>query len=115
MAGPFHLNPSILYQPAPHVATFNQVKDLSDLKIGLKSFECVHPVFHFQTGVYWAWFNDADAEVVSAVKKQLDVLVSRGAKIVDVKIPHLRTASLAHSITITSELVFGLEKFYFEV
>ena len=65
MAGPDAASPPSMYQPAPHVAQFDDTADLSGIKIG----------------VFWDWFNDAHEDVRAACQQQVDYLVSRGATV----------------------------------
>ena len=65
MAGPEPGYHASQYQPAVHMSNVDNTKDLSDVTVG----------------VFWEWFNDADAEVVAACKKQVEFLKSRGAKV----------------------------------
>ncbi|MHB8837833.1 MAG: amidase [Gemmatimonadaceae bacterium] len=59
-------------------------------------------------GVYWPWFRDAQPEVVAACERLLDQMTARGARVVEVEIPELELARLAHLVTITSEMTTAL-------
>jgi Asp-tRNA(Asn)/Glu-tRNA(Gln) amidotransferase A subunit family amidase len=63
-------------------------------------------------GVYWPWFEHANAEVVETCSRLLDQLKGMGAKLVDIEIPGLEPARVAHLITITSEMVTALASVY---
>lgn len=55
-------------------------------------------------GVFAAWFDDADPEVVAACRAVLGRLEAAGAELVPVDIPELGLMSTIHSITIVSEM-----------
>lgn len=77
----------ILGPPQPHLASFEDVQDLSDVRLG----------------VFWDWYNDSDEDVRTLCNAALDYLRSRGATVVDIRIPHLQWLSLAHGLKISSE------------
>lgn len=72
--------------PRPHLTGFNEIEDFSGLKIG----------------VFWDYFNDSDPEVAAHGKAVIRELEKRGAKVVEVCIPHLRTLSLSHGFNIST-------------
>jgi Asp-tRNA(Asn)/Glu-tRNA(Gln) amidotransferase A subunit family amidase len=87
MAGPDPLDPNSLYQPTPHLDNvFNP--DLSGFKIG----------------IYRAWFEDAEPEVVRACYRALDTLLAAGAQLVEIQIPELNLMRVVHLTTIVSEM-----------
>lgn len=55
-------------------------------------------------GVFKAWFEDADAEVVASCRALLAKLEAAGATLVEIDIPELGLMSTIHSITIVSEM-----------
>ena len=61
-------------------------------------------------GVYRPWFTHASAEVVAANDAQLATFERRGARIVDVEIPELEVARVAHLVTITSEALSSINR-----
>ena len=79
--------------PPAHVEGFEDVDDLKGLRLG----------------IFKDHFNDGDPEIVEAVKKVIDDLTNRGAEVVEIEIPHLRSLSLAHGIYIASEFALGQE------
>jgi len=95
LAGPDPRYEAGLGQPAPHLSGFDNL-DLSDVRIG----------------VFSSWFDDAAAEVVESCRAMLKALTSMGATLVEVQIPELELARLAHTISITSEMVTSLESDY---
>jgi Asp-tRNA(Asn)/Glu-tRNA(Gln) amidotransferase A subunit family amidase len=95
LAGPDPRYEAGLGQPEPHLAGFDNL-DLSDIRIG----------------VFSSWFDDAEAEVVESCRAMLKALTSMGATLVEVQIPELELARLAHTISITSEMVTSLESDY---
>lgn len=74
--------------PRPHLTDFDKIEDLSGLRIG----------------VFWDYFNDAEPEVVEKCKTALQQCENRGAKIVNVAIPHLNAISLAHQMSVSMEI-----------
>jgi Asp-tRNA(Asn)/Glu-tRNA(Gln) amidotransferase A subunit family amidase len=95
LAGPDPKDAHTLTQPDISVKGFSQL-DLSDLTLG----------------VYWQWFTHATTEVVSGGEAMLTNLQNLGAKIIEVEIPGLEAARVAHIISITSEMNTGLERYY---
>jgi Asp-tRNA(Asn)/Glu-tRNA(Gln) amidotransferase A subunit family amidase len=95
LAGPDARYEAGLGQPNPTLAGFDNL-DLSDLRIGIFS----------------PWFDDADAEIVSCCRSMADALAGMGATLVEVDIPELELARLAHTISITSEMVTSMEGEY---
>jgi len=95
LAGPDPRYEAGLGQPAPHLQDFDEL-DLTGLRIG----------------VFRPWFEDADDELVRSCQKLLDHLQSMGAQLAEVEIPELELARLAHTISITSEMVTSLEGEY---
>jgi Asp-tRNA(Asn)/Glu-tRNA(Gln) amidotransferase A subunit family amidase len=62
-------------------------------------------------GIYTPWFEHATPEVVSACKAAVDQLRGLGATTVEVEIPDLELARIAHAITILSEMATGMDKY----
>jgi Asp-tRNA(Asn)/Glu-tRNA(Gln) amidotransferase A subunit family amidase len=62
-------------------------------------------------GIYWAWFEHADREVVTACKNAVEVLKDAGLIIKPIVIPHLNDLIPAHSVTITSEMKANLAEY----
>ncbi|MFH1810177.1 MAG: amidase [Pseudomonadota bacterium] len=91
MAGPDPKDPSSLGQPSVHLEGFNSV-DLKGLRVG----------------VYRAWFEDAEPEVVRVCQGALDSLAALGAQVVEVEIPDLGDFHLAHLVTIVSEMLAAM-------
>ena len=60
-------------------------------------------------GVFWELFSKAEAHMVEANKQMLRSFESRGATIVEVSLPHMMTLQRAHTITITSEVLYWRE------
>ena len=82
---------------------------------------CEAPPVHFadlerddlrgiRLGVYRPWFQHASAEIVRACDTQLANFVKRGATIVDLEIPELETARVAHLVTITAEALSSMKR-----
>ena len=95
LAGPDTRYEAGLGQPNPTLAGFDNL-DLSDLRIGIFS----------------SWFDDADPEIVSSCRSMAEALAGMGAALVEVDIPELELARLAHTISITSEMVTSMEGQY---
>ncbi len=62
-------------------------------------------------GVYPAWFEHADAEVVAACRESLRALREAGAEVVEIEIDELGLIHLAHLVSIGSEMVASQERF----
>ncbi len=90
MAGPDPADPRTAIQPAPTLSGCEQA-DLTGIRIG----------------VFAPWFEDADDEVVAACRQTLDRLVAAGATVVEIEVPELELARVAHVITIVSEMATG--------
>lgn len=60
-------------------------------------------------GIFRAQAADADPVVRAACDKAVQFLVSRGARIVDIVIPHMQALSLAHGLKISSEFALGFD------
>ncbi len=73
--------------PTPHLYDFDNTQDLSDVRLG----------------VFPEWFDDSDVDVRQRCRDTIAFLVSRGAVVVNITIPHLQWLSLSHSMKITSE------------
>ena len=87
LAGPDPKDQISLRQPSPALSNWNKT-DLDDLTIGL----------------YPPWFEHATKEVVSACEYAVEQFKQLGVKIIEVEIPDLESARIAHSITILSEM-----------
>ena len=87
IAGPDARDRNTLRQPLPHVDSLGNT-DLSGVRIG----------------VYDAWFEDSQAEVVKACRDGIALLVERGAKVISVSLSDLNLCRVAHAITILSEM-----------
>ena len=59
-------------------------------------------------GVYWLWFRHAQPAVVAACERLLEQMCQRGASLVEVEIPELELARVAHLVSITSEMSTGM-------
>jgi Asp-tRNA(Asn)/Glu-tRNA(Gln) amidotransferase A subunit family amidase len=87
MAGPDRRDPNSTAQPPLDLARFGE-GNLEGLTIG----------------IYRAWFEHANRDVVACCDRVLTELVSRGASVVDVVIPDLGLLRTAHLVTIVSEM-----------
>ncbi len=63
-------------------------------------------------GVYRPFFEHADAPIVAACDAALQDLRRRGAAVVEIRIPDLALARVAHMVTITSEMVASQAQHY---
>lgn len=80
-------DPNSMHQPP---ATFDALtRDVSGLRIG----------------IYPPYFEHAQPDVVAACKAVIDGLVARGAQVCEIVIPELYPASVAHAISIASEML----------
>jgi Asp-tRNA(Asn)/Glu-tRNA(Gln) amidotransferase A subunit family amidase len=96
IAGPDDHDLNTQIQPAVHVKDYDKTQDLSDLTIG----------------VYPPYFEDADAEVVAACYKMVKEYERRGARVVNITIPHVNLIYTSHVITITSEMATNFDTYY---
>jgi len=86
-AGPDPKDANSLYQP-PVAADPSSATDLSGVRLG----------------VFRPWFEHATPDIVQACDEMLQVLVSAGAKVVEVEIPGLDAIRVAHAVTILAEM-----------
>ena len=77
--------------PQPSLHALDQTGDLSDVVLG----------------VFRDHFADATEEIVRACDAAVRFLVDRGARVVNITIPHMQWLSMAHGITISSEFSSG--------
>ena len=87
MAGPDERDPHTLSQPAVDLGGFG-----GDRLDG------------FRFGVYRAWFEDADPQLVRACEKTLRALAERGATLEEIEIEGLNPMRVAHLVTIVAEM-----------
>jgi Asp-tRNA(Asn)/Glu-tRNA(Gln) amidotransferase A subunit family amidase len=83
--------------PYAHVSGFLpeqwQREDLSDIRLGIFS----------------AWFNASRVEIRESVYKAVDYLKSRGATVIEIAIPHLSSAAVAHLWGITCDFASAVQ------
>lgn len=72
--------------PRPHLKDFDKIEDFSDPRIG----------------IFWDYFNDCDPEVAAHCKSVVTELEKRGAKVIEVTLPHLNILSMAHGFDIST-------------
>ncbi|NWW78983.1 FAAH hydrolase, partial [Climacteris rufus] len=87
LAEPDPLYPYGLKQPKP---------TLSDM--------CAPDLKGLKLGVDWTFFKACDAEVLSACEKAVEHLQSLGASVVEVSLPEMEEARVAHVICVLSEM-----------
>ncbi|MEN6320940.1 MAG: amidase [Syntrophaceae bacterium] len=97
IAGPDPKDPTSLHQPLP------SLKGWDDLN--LKGVTL---------GVYWKWFDHADAEVVAACKAMLKEYETMGCNLMEIVIPNLGASHIAHIVTILSEMAQAMNTTYNE-
>ncbi len=95
MAGPDPCDPNSLQQPQPTLAGWDQA-DSRGLKLG----------------VFWPWFEHADAEVVAICRALVDRLVEAGASLSEVVMADLEAARVAHTLTIAGEMAQAMDATY---
>ncbi|RGB36788.1 Asp-tRNAAsn/Glu-tRNAGln amidotransferase A subunit and related amidase [Rhizophagus diaphanus] len=89
MAGKDEEDPNTYYQPKPTLSGLYNTKDLSDLKIG----------------IYTAWNKQVcNPTITLALNNFIEKLKLLGANFVEIDIPELEEASIAHLLTIGSEI-----------
>ncbi|XP_033626678.1 fatty acid amide hydrolase-like [Asterias rubens] len=93
IAGPCPSDSLSSNQPPVELTGFND-KDLKGMKLGIDK----------------QFYEHADPEIVGACNKALDVLKSHGAEVVDIQIPELEEARIAHIITILAEMRSSLHE-----
>ena len=59
-------------------------------------------------GVFSPWFDDADPAVVEVCRGLVDQLVARGARVVEVELPGLAAAALAHLLLVAGEMTAAM-------
>ena len=97
MAGPDLKDDHTLYQPMVTLNGFDNL-DLTGLKLG----------------VYWDWFRHASPAMVAACEELLKAFKGMGAKIIDIEIPDLDAARVAHMVTISSEMATAMDRYHNE-
>lgn len=85
------------YLPRPHLTNLVDEGRLTHTSAALEGI---------RLGVFWDHFVHSDPEVVTKCMEVLDSLQKRGARIVNITIPHLREIHLSHGIKILTE--FGI-------
>lgn len=88
IAGPDAHDKNTHIQPVVHVKDYDNTRDLSDLTLG----------------IYPPYFEDADPAIVAACYKMLKEFERRGARVVNITIPHVNLIYTSHVITIVSEM-----------
>ncbi len=73
--------------PAPSLDTFNDIEDLSDVRIG----------------IWREWFDDSEPAVKAACYEAIGELQKKGATLVDIAIPNMNIIGLAHASKISVE------------
>src|SRR6202521_3985002 len=63
----------------------------------------------FRLGIFSPWFDDADPAVVRVCRGLVDQLVARGARVVEVEIPGLAAAALAHLVLVAGEITAAMD------
>jgi Asp-tRNA(Asn)/Glu-tRNA(Gln) amidotransferase A subunit family amidase len=90
MAGPDRRDPASLKQPELDLTGWHE-GDLSGVRLG----------------VYPAWLEDADDDVVNAAKTALEAWTNAGAEIIEVTLPDPDLQRIVHLVTIASEMLAG--------
>ncbi|MFH1130999.1 MAG: amidase [Pseudomonadota bacterium] len=91
MAGVDSKDPNTFSQPAVDLEGFGN-HDLSGVRLG----------------IYPAWFEDADPEVVDACKRVVDGLKRKGCEVKEIEIPELSFMRTVHLVIIVSEMAAAL-------
>lgn len=84
--------------PVPHIAQFNEVEDLSGVRLG----------------VFADWNNDSHVSIREICEQAIAYLQSRGATVVPIFIPHLQRQRMAHALKISTEFALGWDKTYYK-
>lgn len=88
-SGPNPREAATLIQPAAHVSKLDQIESFAGLRIG----------------IYTPYFENSDPLVVKASREAIKRLEAKGAKIVEIEIPHLDGILKSVSMTIATEMV----------
>ena len=94
IAGP-NINEAISQQQPPVMVKGWNTPDLKGIKFG----------------IYPAWFEHADREVVEANRRMVTEFEKAGAQVVEVEIPELDEMRVAHVITILSEMAACMQNY----
>lgn len=62
-------------------------------------------------GIYPAWFEDAESEVVAQCRRLAHCFEQLGARVRKIRIPELEAARMAHAVTTASEMARAVEHF----
>jgi Asp-tRNA(Asn)/Glu-tRNA(Gln) amidotransferase A subunit family amidase len=92
MAGPDKRDANTLVQPSVNLMDWNRT-DLQGVRVG----------------IYPAWFNHADLEIVQSCHGLVDQFKQTGAEVIEIEVPYLDEMRIAHAITILSEMVINLQ------
>lgn len=92
IAGPDEQDPTTKLQPPVKLDGWDNA-DLSGLRLG----------------VYRAWFNHAEPDIVAACDAMLDKLAAAGATIHEIEIPGLDAIRIAHATTILAEMAASMD------
>jgi Asp-tRNA(Asn)/Glu-tRNA(Gln) amidotransferase A subunit family amidase len=95
IAGPDPADPATLRQP-PFILPDMDNTDIHDLTLG----------------IFPAWFNHADPEIVSICQSLIKQLENMGVKVREISLSGLESGRVAHTITIASEIANGTERYY---
>jgi Asp-tRNA(Asn)/Glu-tRNA(Gln) amidotransferase A subunit family amidase len=95
MAGPDTKDPLSLEQPTVHLKDYHN-NNLKKIRIG----------------IYTPWFEHASPEVVEQCHQAMKILQAQGATCHEIRIEHLDAQRLAHTVTISSEMLTAIEEAY---
>eukprot|EP00041_Stephanoeca_diplocostata_P014875 m.281382 g.281382 ORF g.281382 m.281382 type:complete len:650 (+) comp19838_c0_seq9:195-2144(+) len=82
--------------PPAHLAGFANIHNLQDVTLG----------------IFPDWFNDSDQAVTDMCYAAVRALESRGARVVNISIPHLHAQSLAHGAQISTEFALTWDSMF---
>jgi Asp-tRNA(Asn)/Glu-tRNA(Gln) amidotransferase A subunit family amidase len=97
IAGPDAQDPGTLNQPTVTLDGIESV-DLKGLKLG----------------IYRRWFEHASPAIVETCQLILNELQRLGAQVIEIEIPNLEAARVAHLVTIATEMMTAMEPYYRE-
>jgi Asp-tRNA(Asn)/Glu-tRNA(Gln) amidotransferase A subunit family amidase len=95
LAGPDPLDRHSLRQPAPTLEGWQEL-DLHGVRLG----------------IFWPWFRHATEEVVAACESVVRKFEAMGAELLEVVIPDLEAARVAHTLTIAAEMAVNMSATY---
>lgn len=96
----------VLGLPQPHLSAYWRIAHQNKNMAEVKDLEGI------KLGIFHPWLADAQPSVVEACNKAIQALVNRGAKVVEISIPHVSIMRLAHALIISAEFALTVDAPY---